>query len=329
MQVFADSVAAWMLVAMAAAGVAQEAAVGAYRITGSRIAIAQDARVERDEEVTDAVVVLGGSLTVDGRVRDGVLVAGGDLTMGPTADVRGDIVLVGGRLVRDPAARHTGRVHSVAFGGWRHAPPGWWPGVDFGELGRWLRLAGAALRASVLVVLMMFVLLVARAPVARVGRAAAAAPFRAALVGVAAALFFVPALVVASIALAMTIVGIPLVAILVPVAIAVACVALLLGFTGVACRVGERVERLLGWRAESVLLAAAIGFVLILGPTLAAGVLGVAPPPIRAGASGLLLVGIAVECAAWTIGLGAAILTGLGRWHTTPPPIPMTGQDAA
>src|SRR5262245_11076485 len=71
-----------------------------YHLTGARIAIAQNIRIERDEEVTDAAVVIGGDLTVDGRVRDGVVVVGGNLHLTPTADVRGDIVMVGGTLTR-------------------------------------------------------------------------------------------------------------------------------------------------------------------------------------------------------------------------------------
>ena len=46
-----------------------------YKLTGTRIAFGQDIRVERDEEVSDAVVVIGGSATVDGRVRDGEAIA--------------------------------------------------------------------------------------------------------------------------------------------------------------------------------------------------------------------------------------------------------------
>src|SRR6186713_2327757 len=76
-----------------------------YRTTGARIAFAQDIRIERDEEVSDAVVVVGGSATIDGRVRDGVVVVGGDLHLSSTADVRGDVVLVGGRLTRDAGAQ--------------------------------------------------------------------------------------------------------------------------------------------------------------------------------------------------------------------------------
>jgi len=35
-----------------------------YRLTGTRIAFGQDIRVERDEEVSEAVVVVGGSATI-------------------------------------------------------------------------------------------------------------------------------------------------------------------------------------------------------------------------------------------------------------------------
>jgi hypothetical protein len=34
-----------------------------------------------------------------------------------------------------------------------------------------------------------------------------------------------------------------------------------------------------------------------------------------------MAIGLTVEFIAWTIGLGAAIITGLGRWYTVPPPI--------
>ena len=53
---------------------------------------------------------------------------------------------------------------------------------------------------------------------ARIGRAAAAEPGRAFLLGLAAEILFVPALIIGSIGLIVTIIGIPLVAILVPLA---------------------------------------------------------------------------------------------------------------
>lgn len=303
------------------AGAAQVPEITTYRLTGTRLAIGQDVRIERDEEVTDAAVVVGGSLVVDGRVRDGIVVVGGDLRLTASADVRGDIVLVGGQLLRDEGARHAGSINYISFGGWSRRTFGWIPMFDVGDFGRWLSLAGTFARVSLLAVLMAVVLVVARAPVARAGRAAVAEPIRAALIGLAAEIFFVPFLIAASIGLAITIVGIPFVALLVPVAIVIAVFALVLGFTALACRLGQWVEDRLGWQPGNAFLATAIGFFLIMGPTLAARFIGVGPDALRPGAFALLMLGLAVEFLAWTVGLGAALLTGLGRWHTVPPPI--------
>ena len=303
---------------------AQTTDVTTYKLTGARIAIGQDVRVERDEEVTDAAVVILGSLTVEGRVRDGIVVVGGDLHLGPASDVRGEIVLVGGKLTRDAGASQVGSINYVSFGEWSRLATAWFPHFSlggFGEFRQWLSLAGTLGRLSVLGVLMALMLLVARAPVARVGRAAGAEPVRATMIGVAASVFFIPFLIAASIALAITIIGIPFVALLVQVALAIAGFTLVLGFTALACRLGEWLEDRMGWQPGNAFVSTALGFFLIMGPTLAAKVIGVAPDGFRFGAFPLLMVGLAIEALVWTMGVGAAIMTGLGRWHTVPPPI--------
>jgi hypothetical protein len=291
-----------------------------YRITGTRIALGQDVRIERDEEVVDAVIVIGGNLIIDGRVRDGVLVAGGDIHLSSTADVRGDLIVAGGQITREAGARQIGRVSHVSFGEWWRRNWSWWPTVRFGEVGRWISLVGTVARVSVLGLLMMIILAVARAPVARVGRAALAEPLRAFLIGLAAEIFFLPFLIAASIGLAITIIGIPFVAVLVPIALVLAVFAFLLGFTALACRLGEWVEDRLGWQPGNAFAATAIGFMFLLGPTMLARLVELAPW----GGSisfAVLLVALTVEFVAWTMGVGAAIITGLGRWYTVPPPI--------
>ena len=300
---------------------AQSTDATTYRLTGTRIAFGQDVRIERDEEVTDTAVVVAGSLNVDGRVRDGIVVVGGNLHLSSTADVRGDIVLVGGALTRDPGAQLTGGVNYVSFGDWTNRNFGWFPSVRFGEVGRWLSLVGTLARVSVLGVLMAMMLIVARAPVARVGRAAFAEPLRALIIGLAAELFFVPFLIAASIGLALTIIGIPFVAVLVPIAIVIAVFAFVLGFTALACRIGEWIEDRLGWQPGNAFVATAIGFVVLLAPTLLARFISVASFSSGPLAFAMMMIGLTVEFFAWTIGLGAAITTGLGRWYTVPPPI--------
>ena len=317
---------ALLAVALAAVGVqgtawAQAADSTTYRLTGTRIAFGQDVRVERDEEVSDAAIVIGGSLTIDGRVRDGVVVVGGDLHLSSTADVRGEIVIVGGQITRDAGARQTGSVNYISFGEWSRRGFGWLPVIRFGEVGRWLSLAGTVARLSVLAVLMVVILTVARAPVARVGRAALAEPLRAFLIGVAAEIFFVPVLIAASIGLAITIIGIPFVALLVPIAIVLAVFAFLLGFTALACRLGEWVEDRLGWQPGNAFVATAVGSMILLGPTLLARFVDLATWSAGPITFVLIAVGLTVEFIAWTMGLGAALITGLGRWYTVPPPI--------
>ena len=295
-----------------------------YRTTGSRVAIGRSITVPRDEEVSDAVVVIGGSLRIDGRVRDGVVVVGGNVELGPQADVRGDVVLVGGRLTRADGSQLRGSVSDISFGDWGSWTFGGFsiPTVDFGDIGRWLSLLGTVFRLALLAVLMAFVLLVARAPVARVGRSAAAEPIRAFLIGLAAMIFFVPVLIAASIALVVTIIGIPLVALLVPAAFCLAFGALVLGFTGLACHIGEWVEDRFSWRGHSALLATSIGLLLIVGPTMLSRMLALGNGPLQSLAIGLLIAGAIFEFIIWTIGLGATLMTGYGRWSTAPPPVP-------
>jgi hypothetical protein len=320
------------LMLLAATGLLVQASVFAssqtpdttYKLTGTRIAIAQDVRIERDEEVTDSVVVVGGSATIAGRVRDGVVVVGGNLTLTSTADVRGDVVLVGGQLTREAGAQLIGNVNYVSFGEWSRRNFGWWPSVRFGnvgEFGRWLSLAGTLARVSLLAVLMVMLLIIARGPVARVGRAALAEPLRAFIIGLAAEIFFLPLLVAASIGLALTIIGIPFVAILVPIAIVLLVFAFVLGFTALACRLGEWVEDRLGWQPGNAFVATAIGFIVLMTPTLLARFVDVASTTFTPLTWILVAIGLTMEFIAWTIGLGASIITGFGRWYTVPPPI--------
>lgn len=318
------------LLAVAVAGVLAQGTAHAqsssdpttYRLTGTRIAVGQDVRIQRDEEVRDAVVVVGGNLVVEGRVRDGIFVAGGDIQLTATADVRGEIVVVGGQITRDTGARHLGSISHVSFGDWWSRQSwGFIPTVRFGQMGPWLSLAGTVARVSVLALLMAILLVVARAPVARVGRAVSAEPLRALLVGLAAEIFFVPFLLAASIGLAITIIGIPFVAVLVPIAIIMAVFAFLLGFTAVACRIGEWVEDRLGWQPGNAFVATAIGFMILLAPTVLARLVDVASWVAGPLTFVLVAFGLTVEFLAWTMGVGAALITGLGRWYTVPPPI--------
>jgi hypothetical protein len=294
-----------------------------YRATGTRIAIGRSIHVAADEEVSEAVVVVGGSARVDGRVREGVVVVGGNLDVGPRADIRGEVVVVGGRVTRDARARIRGRVSDISFGEWGSWPIAGLtlPTVDLG-FGRWLGIFGTLARAAFLVIVMALFVLVARAPVARIGRSAGAEPGRAFALGLIAEVLFVPVLVVASVGLIVSIVGIPVAVLLIPTALVAGFIALLMGFTAVTCRIGEWLQDRFGWRGNSALVACVLGLAIVLGPTLLARTVGLASQPMRSAGVALIVTGVLLEFVVWTVGLGAALMTGLGRWSTAPPPLP-------
>ena len=295
-----------------------------YRRTGARLALGQSIVIAEDEDVTESVIAVGGSVRVDGRVRDELVVIGGSLELTPTAEVRGDITVVGGQVTIAPGARHTGELHHGMARGF----PGWawptvrWSWIDLGGAARWLSLAGTLTRVALLGLAVALLTVVARGRVTRIGAVAAATPVRAGLIGLATQVLFIPALVVLALVMAVTIVGLPLVAIVMPLAVVVMCAAMVLGFTSLAHRLGQAIGRRAGWATETAVWAGVLGMAVIVLPTILARLVGMAPESARAITMALLVVGTAMEYVAWTIGLGAAVMTGLGTWAIVPPPLP-------
>lgn len=294
------------------------------RRSGARLAFAKAIDIKEDEEVRDGVFSVGGPVRIAGRVRDDVVVVGGDLELTSTADVRGDLTVIGGRLTLAPGAKHAGAVHHSIGARW----PGWsWPSVGWsrfepGGALRWLPFAGTTARLILLALVVAVIALVARGRLTRIGAAAVAAPLRAGLVGLATQLLFVPALILVVIVLAVTIVGLPFIAIVVPLAVMALVGALLMGFAGLALRLGRAVTRATGWEGDHVVIGALAGLALLVLPTLVARLAGLGPSVLQWPAVTLLVLGGLVEYAVWTIGLGAAITTGLGAWAVVPPPVP-------
>lgn len=299
-----------------------------FHRTGARIGVAKAIVVAVDEEVTDGVFSLGGAVRIEGRVRDNVVVVGNDLELTATADVRGDLTLVGGELRIAEGARHAGAVHRATGSPWAQLA---WPTIGWswfgpGRSASWLPLAGTTLRILLLGFAMAVLAVVARSRVARIGAAAVASPLRAGLVGVAAQLLFVPALIVLALVLAITIVGLPFVAVLVPLAVLTMLATMLLGFTSLAGRLGDAFTGGPATATNDAVAAALVGLAIIVLPTFLSRLVGIGPDALSVVAMALLVVGTAVEYVAWTVGLGAAILTGLGRWSTVPPPLsPVSG----
>lgn len=292
---------------------------------GARVRIGSDLVVGEHERIEDAVAVLG-SVIVNGEVGRDVVAVLGDVRLGPRALVGGEITLVGGRIVADPGARIYGATNEVTIrwpawlGGLPQArlvpPAEWWAGLS---------LAIALGRGLVLAVLGLIVALLGRAAVARIGREVSEAPWQSVLVGVGAQLVLVPTALAICGGLVVSIVGIPLLA-LVPVAALVAGGVWFVGFTAVAARLGGALVG--GSEAGRLVPALLLGLVLVFSVTLSARFAWWAG---WIGLPGFLLlggVGWLVEAVAWSMGLGAVILSWLrgksapAATEVVPPPMP-------
>ncbi|MCX6539377.1 MAG: hypothetical protein NT151_10675 [Acidobacteria bacterium] len=288
-----------------------------HRYGGARVRVGGDIRVRENEEVGNDVVAILGSIYIDGKVNGEVVAVGGGVYLGPKADVRGDVTSVGGGIERSADARVSGQINEVKitipsvrpyvhFSPWRDWT--WWT-TPFGAS---VELVGTLVRIGVIGLLAALIVAVFPVPVQRVSERVAAEPWRAALTGLVAQVLFVPLLVLTVLVLAVSIIGIPLL-LLVPFVLVTALAALLLGFTGVGCAIGQKISRRGSGEIRNLIVPLVVGLAIIWALTLVARFVGLAGMPLRVVVGGVLLVGFVVEYVAWTMGLGGVLLSRFGR----------------
>lgn len=264
-----------------------------------------DMAVGQGERVGDAVV-LGGSLTVSGWVTGDAVALGGGVHLLPGARVDGDITALGGSIVVEPGAMAFGQQTGVDSGSGAHAvtrerphptgPPSPEPsGEAAGPLTpappaeavgpasfveQWFQRASERLGElahrlghmlgllGLLVVLGMIMLGVAPLRTRALAAAVAAHPGKSLGLGILVIFGAIAAIIVLSV----TVVGIPLAAVL---AVVVACAAAL-GLTGVSILIGELLPftSLRDRQFTKLLLGAGI-LVVALAIPYAGGILGV------------------------------------------------------
>lgn len=304
-----------------------------WRKSSARVHIGSSIVVGEDELVTDPVVAVGGSVTVLGRVDDDVVAVGGSVRLGPRARVRGDVTAVGGRVEQEKGATIGGTVNEVRIGPqfnfkpWHVFDGMWFDGWD--TIGNGFRLMGTVMRVSLVLLLALLVALIAARPVQRIADRVGRDPWLSGFTGLLAQLLFIPVLVLTVVILAVSIIGIPLL-LLVPFVILGFLIATLVGFTGVAMRIGR-------WAVGSerpAFVALAVGVILVSAVALVARTLALLPVPLWPVSWILGFSAFFLEYLAWTVGLGAALLTRFGTRGTTPdveftpPPLPMVSGPA-
>ena len=273
---------------------------------GVHLRILRDYTLRAGEVASDPVVVLGGTAAIEGTVDRDIVVIGGTLRLGPTAVVRGDAVAIGSTTDIDPAARVFGDLDRVSIVGpdlealWSDvARGGWWTIVAF---------TATLLRLGLIFIVSALLTLVTPGWILGFADRAAASG-TSAVVGVLTQMLFVPGLIVLTITVAATVIGIPLLAGL-PLLIGVCGLLWVGGFAGTAIRLGRHLR---GIHATGRPLGdLLVGFAAISSLTLIAHLVTLGPAWMHGFAFALGGVGLFLEYLAWTIGLGAAIAATLG-----------------
>jgi hypothetical protein len=295
--------------------------VARYRHGGARVRFGGDVTVAEDEQVTDDVVVILGSARVDGQVDGAVVAVGGSVHLGPKANVRGDVTAVGGAVERSAGTVVSGQINEVrvskpnfgpmaGFRPWREWR--WFGDTVRNPFGTSVGLISTLVRIGLVGLFAGLMIVVLPTPVRRVADRVATEPWRAGFVGLAAELLFVPLLVLTVLVLAVSIIGIPLL-VLVPFGLLAVAVALLMGFAGTSCAIGQWVGRRSGGSVPTLVASLVIGLAVVFALTVIARFAGLAGLPIRVLVGVVLVAGFFVEYVAWTIGLGGVLLSRFGR----------------
>jgi len=242
--------------------------------------------------------------------------------------VRGDVTAVGGSVEQEKGATIGGTVNEVRIGPhfqfkpWHVFNGMWFDGWNV--VGDGFRLVGTVMRISLVLLLVLLVSLIASRPVQRIADRVGRDPWLSGFTGLLAQLLFIPVLVMTIVVLAVSIIGIPLL-LLVPFGVVGFLVGMLVGFAGVALRVGRwavGVER-------PAFVALAVGVILVSAVALVARTLALLPVPLWPISWFLTFSAFFLEYIAWTVGLGGALLTRFGTRGTTtsfditPPPLPV------
>jgi len=259
------------------------------------VALGRDLAI--DGEAHNHAVAIGGSVRVSGRVDGDVIVLGGDATLAPTARVTGDVFVLGGRIEAASGAQIGGR--SVAY---PDAAKAWLSLLEGPSLGaKPMVVVGAKLALLAFWALLISLLFaIGGRGIVSTSRSVREEPLRNFAIGLTGVLAMAMTAVAAS-ALAGAIVGLPLLALLV-------VIALLLRFWGM------------------VAVFHALGAWLLEGRVPA----GSRVVPVTAACAGLIVLGV-LKLVPWLgvwcwmlstfIGVGAALSTKLGRrepWLTPP-----------
>jgi len=130
-------------------------------------------------------------------------------------------------------------------------------------------------------------------------------------VGLLVQILFAPLLVLVTLILVISIIGIPLV-LLVPFFVLALLLVAFLGYSGVALGIGEFLQRRFGWKLKSPYLVLLLGVLTIQIWSMVGDLLDFGWGPLWFFAVMFGVIGVLIKYFAWTVGLGAAVLSRFG-----------------
>jgi len=307
--------------------------------------IGEDVVVGAGEELNGTLILVDGDLDVRGRIDGDVVLTGGTVRLLEDGVITGDLRIADGEVERSGGTvdgsfldLNTGveiQLEAAEMEALRrkleseirrdlrstledqtHRAPN----LFFGLVGNVRNAIGGLLENLVtflvLAILGVFAVHFQRERLEVVATTARRAPMRSAVVGLAGGFFLIPIWLVGSIALAITIIGIPVLFVWVPLFPIAAGLAILLGYLAVARNVGEWVAeqefRGLEWiRGSNTFYTIVAGLGALLVPCIAASAAQILGIGILTGLLGF--VGSMVTFAAVAVGLGAVLLTRGGK----------------
>lgn len=281
--------------------------------------------VAKDELVRGDLVVFGGNAMVEGRVGGNVVVIGGNIRARSGSVIKGDAVVIGGMLDEDDDVIITGE--RVTVNDFFPANSFWL----FSPEGRLFKFVFLPVRLFVQLVLAFLILLFLRERIVKANEHMAANYLKSFGVGLLSSFIAVFGLIVVSVLLLITIIGIPL-----AILLWISCAGILiLAWTVFAFSLGRLVANRLQIQSDSAFLMVFIGAVVINLPSVIAWGLGVGSSSLLAPLSfAFAVLGWFVKGFAYLAGIGSLIMSRFGSRpltvgaETAPPPASPPAFDA-
>jgi cytoskeletal protein CcmA (bactofilin family) len=288
-------------------------------------AVAIGGSVRVDGQVARDVVAIGGPVRVNGRVGGDVVSVGGSVYLGPNAVVEGDVSSTIGNIERAEGSEIRGSTSEVDppwRGPWRGGRDFDPPFGPFTLFGASMDAFGSILGMVTLALLTCLTLLIARRPLEQVDLRLRTEPLKSAAVGLLGVFSSVPLVVVVlgilfmvSLVLVILLVGCLLLVLLPFFAMALVLalmLALVLGYSASAYRVGRWLEERYGRNFGGPYAAALIGVLVIQVWSVIGYLLSWGPGVLDVFSNMFLLFGGVLQFAAWMVGFGAVLLSRFG-----------------